>query len=77
VLLQGGSLCVAVCCSVSQCVAFALSAVRCRVLQCVAVCCSVLQCVAVQVSGYRSREGSQLALKLSRRLKDNRKREHS
>jgi len=48
--------CVAVCCSVLQCVAvecmYLLSvlqcvAVCCSVLQCVAVCCSVLQCVAV------------------------------
>ena len=51
--------CVAVCCSVLQCVAVLLQcvavcysvlqcvAVRCSVLQCVAVCYSVLQCVAV------------------------------
>jgi len=55
--------CVAVCCSVLQCVAVYQErsctlvlqariiaiyvAVCCSVLQCVAVCCSVLQCVAV------------------------------
>jgi len=51
--------CVAVCCSVLQCVLITrwslahtslgswLKAVCCSVLQCVAVCCSVLQCVAV------------------------------
>jgi len=40
--------CVAVCCSVSQCVAVCCSVVPCRaILQCVAVCCSVSQCVAV------------------------------
>jgi len=53
--------CVAVCCSVLQCVVyvcectcrclFELSksniAEHCSMLQCVAVCCSVLQCVAV------------------------------
>ena len=53
--------CVAVCCSVLQCVAVILRNVKyisqffsmkhilvcCSVLQCVAVCCSVLQCVAV------------------------------
>jgi len=45
--------CVAVCCSVLQCVAFGCvnelcldRLVCCSVLQCVAVCCSVLQCVA-------------------------------
>jgi len=47
--------CVAVCCSVLQCVASVFResssvlqciAVRCSALQCVAVCCSVLQCVA-------------------------------
>jgi len=36
--------CVAVCCSVLQCVAVV---VYCSVLQCVAVFCRVLQCVAV------------------------------
>jgi len=81
-LLQGASLCVAVCCSELQCVAVCCSVLQCvaefySVSQCVAVCCSVLQCVAVQVSGYRSGEGSQQALTLSRRLKDNWKREHS
>jgi len=40
---QGIKYCVAVCCSVLQCVAG--GAVCCSVLQCVAVCCSVLQCV--------------------------------
>ena len=35
--------CVAVCCSVLQCVLQRV-AVCCSVLQCVAVCCSVLQC---------------------------------
>ena len=35
----------AVCCSASQCVA-----VWCSVLQCVAVCCSASQCVAVWYS---------------------------
>jgi len=45
--------CVAVCCSVLQCVAGVLQvcckcvAVCCSVLQCVAVYCSVLQCIAV------------------------------
>jgi len=47
--------CVAVCCSVLQCVVATFHgketnesvAVCCSVLQCVAVCCSVLQCVAV------------------------------
>jgi len=47
--------CVAVCCSVLQCVAVHCNNIqhtdnrgpRCSVLQCVAVCCSVLQCVAV------------------------------
>jgi len=39
-----GITCVAVCCSVMQCVG-------CSVLQCVAVCCSVLQCVAVCCRG--------------------------
>jgi len=50
------TLCVAVCCSVLQCVAVRCNETRqagsCRpwsVLQCVAVCCSVLQCVAVCV----------------------------
>jgi len=41
--------CIAVCCSVLQCVAVCVavccSVLQC-VLQCVAVCCSVLQCVA-------------------------------
>jgi len=43
-------LCVAVCCSVLQCVAVCV-AVCCSVLKCVAVCaavyCTVLQCVSV------------------------------
>jgi len=49
--------CVAVCCSVLQCVAVCYFSKVCSimmnkschtvVLQCVAVCCSVLQCVAV------------------------------
>ena len=44
--------CVAVCCSVLQCVAVASvdvfdCEVQCSVSQCAAVCCSVLQCVAV------------------------------
>jgi len=49
--------CVALCCSMLQCVAVRCSACasksaapdypRCSVLQCVAVCCSVLKCVAV------------------------------
>jgi len=49
--------CVAVCCSVWQCVLHVnlrrdiavavIIVVWCRALQCVAVCCSVLQCVAV------------------------------
>ena len=37
-------LCVAVCCSVLQCVQY--FAMCCSVLQCVAVCCSVFQCLA-------------------------------
>ena len=37
--------CVAVCCSVLQCVAVCCSVLQCAA--CVAVCCSVLQCVAV------------------------------
>ena len=46
------SQCVAVCCSVLQCVAADENEelwvrVRCSVLQCIAVCCGVLQCVAV------------------------------
>jgi len=46
------SQCVAVCCSVLQCVAVCCSVLQCvtvccSVLQCVAVCCSALQCVAV------------------------------
>ena len=53
--------CVAVCCSVLQCVAKVMTcmeffhvyirAVCCSVLQCVAVCCSVLKCVAVCCKG--------------------------
>ena len=58
--------CVAVCCSVLQCVAVEagseggrdtrgvcvrLVSICCKVLQSVAVCCSVLQCVAVCCSG--------------------------
>jgi hypothetical protein len=43
--------CVAVCCSMGQCVAppynVAITGLCLGVLQCVAVCCSVLQCVAV------------------------------
>jgi len=39
--------CVAVCCSVLQCVAKYRADFGGCVLQCVAVCCSVLQCVAV------------------------------
>ena len=43
--------CVAVCCSVLQCVTVLCTShfvlLCCSVLQCVAVCCSVLQCVAV------------------------------
>ena len=67
--------CVAVCCSVLQCVAvteesrafrlrLACAAVCCGVLQCVAVCCSVLQCVAVccSVLPPRNPELSSLAL---------------
>ena len=41
--------CVAVCCSVLQCVAVRFEVdlmCYCSVMQCVAVCCSVLQCVA-------------------------------
>ena len=38
--------CVAVCCSVLQCVAVAIRHGD-RVLKCVAVCCSVLQCGVV------------------------------
>jgi len=59
VLVEEGVLqCVAVCCSVLQCVALSVccSVLQClavccivSVLQCVAVCCSVLQCVAVVV----------------------------
>jgi len=48
------TLCVAVCCSVLQCVAIwhelcvlQRVAVCCSVLQCAAVCCSVLQYVAI------------------------------
>jgi len=56
--------CVAVCCSVLQCVAAENElqwwpdkmvikvpgvAARCSALQCVAVCCSVLQCVAAEM----------------------------
>ena len=37
--------CVAVCCSVLQCVDMVLFSEQGSVLQCVAVCCSVLQCV--------------------------------
>ena len=51
--------CVAVCCSVLQCVVVPVGgnshvawvAVFCSVLQCVAVCCRVLQCVVVPVGG--------------------------
>jgi len=52
--------CVAVCCSVLQCVVGdqvkqmtvdIRNIVCCSVLQCVAVCCSVLQCVAVCCGG--------------------------
>jgi len=62
--LYGSSLvlqCVAVCCSVLQCVAvyrkidISFFAVYCSVLQCVAVCCSVLHCVAVCCSVSRDR----------------------
>ena len=48
--MQGAVLmCVAVCCSLLQCVAEVRHStnVCCSVLQCVAVCCNVLQCVAV------------------------------
>jgi len=49
--------CVAVCCSVLQCVAVCSSVtVRCSVLQCVAVCCSVLR----EVEGSRALEMDQL-----------------
>jgi len=47
--------CVAVCCSVLQCVAgVSVCCQRCfvRIMQYVAVCCSVLQCVAVCCSVY-------------------------
>jgi len=54
--------CVAVCCSVLQCVAACMPrdlpanspgvSVHDSVLQCVTVCCSVLQCVAVCCSVY-------------------------
>ena len=44
--------CVAVCCSVLQCVGGVLQSVAecCSVLQCLAVSCSVLQCLAVSCS---------------------------
>jgi len=49
-----GLKCVAVCCSVLQCVAVVavcdlniVVSLDSRVLQCIAVCCSVLQCIAV------------------------------
>ena len=51
--------CVAVCCSVLQCVLAKISfstyfslfiALQCSALQCIAVCCSVLQCIAVYCS---------------------------
>jgi len=54
--LRSALYCVAVCCSVLQCVAVWLQcaavccsvfAVCCSVLQCAAVCCSVLQCAAM------------------------------
>jgi len=47
--------CVAVCCSVLQCVIVNLVTSKIDMLQCVAVCCSVLQCVAVCCSETSSR----------------------
>jgi len=44
--------CVAVCCSVSQCVAACRS-----LLQCVVVCCSVSQCVAVRIDEFGNGRG--------------------
>ena len=56
VLSRGVLQCVAVCCSVLQCVAGYMTCytsclvVCCSMLQCVAVCCSVLQCAAAYCS---------------------------
>jgi len=70
--------CVAVCCSVLQCVAvrFLTNLRHCRVLQCVAVCCSLSQCVAmccsvvlcVYLGLHASRMGFPLSLALAHSL---------
>jgi len=50
-VLQHDTMCVAVCCSVLQCVAVFLLCLICRsrVLQCLPVCCSVSHCVAASL----------------------------
>jgi len=57
-ILDDKARCVAVCCSVWQCVA--VYVVCCSVLQYVALCCSMLQCVAVCCTRLQSGAGCRL-----------------